>query len=129
MASLLLVAFPVPGIAMRRTRDADTASTTELAGSGVLHDRLIARWWATTAGNHYIRTMPELGVPSRSAPGLPYWQTASLLLLTSPAAQAARALPRLRVRPLGRNVSGNAVVLDQAGHQAAGGVEVGAEVG
>ena len=35
MASLLLTAFPVPGIDVRRTRDADAAITTELAGSGV----------------------------------------------------------------------------------------------
>jgi len=32
MAALLLTAFPVPGIALRRTRDADAAITTELAG-------------------------------------------------------------------------------------------------
>jgi hypothetical protein len=30
MASLLLTAFPVSGIALRRTRDADAAITTEL---------------------------------------------------------------------------------------------------
>lgn len=38
MVSLLLTAFPVPGVAPRRTRDADTAITTELAGSGALHE-------------------------------------------------------------------------------------------
>jgi hypothetical protein len=41
MASLLLTAFPVPGIGVRRTRDADAAITTELAGSGIIHQRLL----------------------------------------------------------------------------------------
>lgn len=70
MVSLLLAAFPVPGIAPRRTRDADTAITTELAGSGILHDRLVARGWAATVGNNYVRSVPELGVPGQSAPEL-----------------------------------------------------------
>jgi hypothetical protein len=60
MVSLLLAAFPVSGIAPRRTRDADTAITTELAGSGVLHDWLIARGWIAMAGNNYVRPVPEL---------------------------------------------------------------------
>ena len=46
MASLLLAAFPVSGIDARRTRDADAAITTELAGSGVIHQRL---WTTGTA--------------------------------------------------------------------------------
>lgn len=53
MTSLLLTAFPVPGVPARRTRDADTAITTELAGSGVLHHRLVARGYTATAGNSY----------------------------------------------------------------------------
>jgi hypothetical protein len=70
MVSLLLAAFPVAGIAARRTRDADAAITTELAGSGVLHDRLVARGWAPSAGNHYVRPVPELSISSRAAPEL-----------------------------------------------------------
>jgi hypothetical protein len=70
MVALLLAAFPVSGIAARRTRDADAAITTELAGSGVLHDRLIARGWAASAGNHYVRPVPELSISGRAAPGL-----------------------------------------------------------
>lgn len=69
MVSLLLAAFPVAGIAARRTRDADAAITTELAGSGVLHDRLVARRWTPSAGNHYVRPVPELSIPGLSAPG------------------------------------------------------------
>jgi len=70
MVSLLLAAFPVEGIAARRTRDADAAITTELAGSGVLHDRLIARGWIPGAGNHYVRPVPELSISGRAAPDL-----------------------------------------------------------
>lgn len=70
MVSLLLAAFPVSGIAPRRTRDADTAITTELAGSGVLHDRLIDRGWVATAGNNYVRPVPELGDSGQSPPEL-----------------------------------------------------------
>jgi len=70
MVALLMAAFPVPGISPRRTRDADTAITTELAGSGVLHDRLIAHGWAATSGNNYVRPVPELTVPGQPAPEL-----------------------------------------------------------
>jgi len=70
MVSLLLAAFPVAGIAARRTRDADAAITTELASSGVLHDRLVARGWAASAGNHYVRPVPELRISGRVAPEL-----------------------------------------------------------
>jgi hypothetical protein len=55
MASLLLTAFPVPGIALRRTRDADAAITTELAGSGIIHERLLNHGYAATSGNSYTR--------------------------------------------------------------------------
>jgi hypothetical protein len=63
-------AFPVTGIAARRTRDADTAITAELAGSGVLHNRLIARGWTATSGNSYVRSPPELAALQQSAPEL-----------------------------------------------------------
>lgn len=69
MVALLMTAFPVSGISPRRTRDADTAITTELAGSGVLHDRLIAHGWAAAAGNHYVRPVHELTVPGQPAAG------------------------------------------------------------
>lgn len=63
MTALLLTAFPVAGVPARRTRDADAAITTELAGSGVLHDRLLALGYTDTAGNHYEREVPELADP------------------------------------------------------------------
>lgn len=70
MSSLLLTAFPVAGITARRTRDADTAITTELAGSGTLHDRLTARGYTASAGNSYSRPSPELAVPGGPVPEL-----------------------------------------------------------
>ena len=53
MASLLLSAFPGSGIAPRRTRDADAGIPTELAGSGLLHERLIAHGFAATSGRSW----------------------------------------------------------------------------
>ena len=70
MVALLMAAFPVSGLSPRRTRDADTAITTELAGSGVLHDRLASRGWTATLGNHYVRPVHELTVPGQPAPKL-----------------------------------------------------------
>jgi hypothetical protein len=70
MVASLMAAFPVPGISPRRTRDADTAITTELAGSGILHDRLIAHGWVATSGNNYVRSVHELTVPGQPAPEL-----------------------------------------------------------
>jgi hypothetical protein len=70
MASLLLAAFPVAGIGARRTRDADTAITTELAGSGVLHERLLEHGYAATSGNSYTRPVPALAVPDGPLPEL-----------------------------------------------------------
>lgn len=70
MASLLLTAFPVARVAPRRTGDADTAITTELAGSGTLHDRLTARGYTATAGNSYSRPVPELAAPGSLVPEL-----------------------------------------------------------
>jgi hypothetical protein len=70
MASLLLAAFPVPGIASRRTRDADAAITTELAGSGVIHRRLLEHGYTAASGNSYTRPVPELAVLGGPVPEL-----------------------------------------------------------
>ena len=70
MASLLLTAFPVPPIAVRRTRDADAAITTELAGSGVIHQRLRDHGYAATAGNSYTRPVADLAVAGGPVPEL-----------------------------------------------------------
>jgi hypothetical protein len=70
MASLLLTAFPVSGIDLRRTRDADAAITTELAGSGVIHQRLLDHGYADTSGNSYTRPVPDLAVAGRPVPEL-----------------------------------------------------------
>ncbi|WP_433213203.1 hypothetical protein ACQP00_01550 [Dactylosporangium sp. CS-047395] len=70
MASLLLTAFPVPGIAVRRTRDADAAITTELAGSGVIHQRLLDHGYTATSGNSYTRPVPDLAVVGGPVPEL-----------------------------------------------------------
>jgi hypothetical protein len=70
MASMLLTAFPVPGIAPRRTRDADAAITTELAGSGIIHERLIEQGYIGTSGNSYTRPVPDLAVPGGPVPEL-----------------------------------------------------------
>ncbi|HEU4849162.1 MAG TPA: hypothetical protein VFS93_01995 [Terrimesophilobacter sp.] len=70
MASLLLTTFPVAGVPPRRTRDADTAITTELASSGILHDRLISRGYSATSGNSYTKPLPELAAPGTSVPEL-----------------------------------------------------------
>ena len=55
MASLLLTAFPVPGVVPRRTRDADAAITTEVASSGVLHERFAAAGYQSASSNRYIK--------------------------------------------------------------------------
>lgn len=70
MAALLVTAFSVPGIAARRTRDADAAITTELAGSGVIHDRLLAHGYTATSGNSYTRPVPELAAVGALRPEL-----------------------------------------------------------
>jgi hypothetical protein len=70
MASLLLTAFPVAGIAVRRTRDADAAITTELAGSGVIHQRLLDHGYTATSGNSYTRPVPDLAVEGGPVPEL-----------------------------------------------------------
>jgi len=70
MASLLLTAFPISGIELRRTRDADAAITTELAGSGVIHQRLLDHGYAATSGNSYTRPVSDLAVAGRPVPEL-----------------------------------------------------------
>jgi hypothetical protein len=70
MASLLLTAFPVPGIEVRRTRDAGAAITTELAGSGVIHQRLLEHGYTATSGNSYTRPVPDLAVAGGPVPEL-----------------------------------------------------------
>jgi hypothetical protein len=70
MASLLLTAFPVPGIVQRRTRDTDAAITTELAGSGVIHERLLDHGYVATGGNSYSRPVPGLAVAGGPVPEL-----------------------------------------------------------
>ncbi|MFI5905980.1 hypothetical protein [Dactylosporangium sp. NPDC051541] len=70
MASLLLTAFPVPGIEARRTRDADAAITTELAGSGVIHQRLLEHGYTASSGNSYTRPVPDLAVAGGPVPEL-----------------------------------------------------------
>lgn len=70
MSSLLLTAFPVAGVRARRTGDADTAITTELAGSGVLHERLLARGYSATSGNNYTKPAPDLAIPGAPVPEL-----------------------------------------------------------
>jgi hypothetical protein len=70
MTSLLLTAFPASGIGLRRTRDADAAITTEIAGSGVIHQRLLDHGYAATSGNSYARPVPDLAVVGGPVPEL-----------------------------------------------------------
>lgn len=70
MSSLLLTGFPVPGVALRRTRDTDAAITTELAGSGIIHQRLLERGYTASAGNSYTRPVPDLVAPGSPVPEL-----------------------------------------------------------
>jgi len=79
MASLLLAAYPVPGIALRRTRDADAGITTALAGSGLIHDRLLEHGFMAVHGNHYVRPVRDLTV----VPGGPVPELAVDLLVPS----------------------------------------------
>ena len=85
MASLLLTAFPVSGIDLRRTRDADAAITTELAGSGVIHQRLLDNGYAATSGNSCTRPVPDPAVIGTPVPEL------AVDLLHSPTARVLRA--------------------------------------
>lgn len=55
MVSLLLTAFPVPGLAARRTTDADTGLGTAIAAGGDVVDRLRALGYTPTAGNRFVK--------------------------------------------------------------------------
>ena len=61
MVSIWLAALPVPGVQDRRTNDADSAITTQLASAGVLHDGLLRMGYIDTSGNSYSRTIPGVG--------------------------------------------------------------------
>lgn len=70
MATLLVTAFPSPGTIVRRTADADAATTTTtVASSGVLHDALTASGYVATSGNRYTKgdLTIDLLVPSPDA--------------------------------------------------------------
>jgi hypothetical protein len=70
MVALLITAFPAAGLAGRRTNDADAAITVELAGSGILHERLTTIGYTATAGNSYGRVIPELATELDPEPTL-----------------------------------------------------------
>jgi hypothetical protein len=55
MVGLLLTAFPVDGLAARRTVDADAGVSTEIAARGDVVDRLLADGYRATAGNRFER--------------------------------------------------------------------------
>jgi hypothetical protein len=53
MVGLLLAAFPTEGTIVRRTVDADTAVSIEIAASGVIHDALTGTGYTAVDGNRY----------------------------------------------------------------------------
>lgn len=53
MVGLLLIAFPVPGLDVRRTIDADAGIGTELAAGGSVVARLREAGYVPTAGNRF----------------------------------------------------------------------------
>ncbi len=55
MVGLLLAAFPVPGLQVRRTIDADAGLSTELAAAGSVVERLRLAGYSPTAGNRFER--------------------------------------------------------------------------
>ena len=61
MASIWLAALPVTGVLDRRTTDADSAITTQLASTGQLHDGFLRMGYTDTSGNSYTRTIPGIG--------------------------------------------------------------------
>jgi hypothetical protein len=61
MASIWLAALPVAGVFNRRTTDADSAITTQLASTGDLHDRFLRMGYTDASGNNYVRTIPGIG--------------------------------------------------------------------
>lgn len=66
MVALLAAAFPVEGIDLRRTVDADAALSMSVAQSGQVHAALEAEGYAATTGNHYELSgrMIDLLVPA-----------------------------------------------------------------
>lgn len=54
----------------RRVELAATAITTELAGSGIFHGRLLDHGYAATSGNSYTRAVPDLAVVGVPVPEL-----------------------------------------------------------
>jgi len=55
MAGLLLTAFPVGALVPRRTGDADAGISTEVAGSEIVHERLMAADYEPERGNRLVR--------------------------------------------------------------------------
>lgn len=64
MVSLLAAAFPSPNLVERRTNDADAGIPVELAGSGTIHEELVANGYAATSGNSYEKRRESLPSPS-----------------------------------------------------------------
>ncbi|GEK82994.1 hypothetical protein [Frigoribacterium faeni] len=55
MAGLLLAAFPVGDLVPRRTGDADAGISAEIAGTEVVHERLMAAGYKPERGNRLVR--------------------------------------------------------------------------
>lgn len=55
MAGLLLAAFPVGDLAARRTNDADAGVSTEVAGTQIVHERLVAADYEPEGGNRLVK--------------------------------------------------------------------------
>lgn len=53
MVGLLLTAFPTTSAMIRRTVDADTAVSAQVAASGALHSAFTCAGYQPTGGNHY----------------------------------------------------------------------------
>lgn len=66
MASVRLIAFPMPEAMVRRTADADAAVSTSVAAAGQIHRALVEAGYADTSGNHYIKgdLAIDIAVPS-----------------------------------------------------------------
>lgn len=60
MVGLLAAAFPSPGLIPRVTGDADAGISLELAGTGTMHDGLLAGGYTPQTSNRYVRgTAPD----------------------------------------------------------------------
>jgi len=55
MVGLICATFPAPGLAERRTQDADGGVEVELASTGDLHEGLIALGYRAENSNRYVR--------------------------------------------------------------------------